>query len=236
MKTLLNPFLSSNSSVRIVLYHCFQRDLLLSSTHVSFFKEVLLWKLRRSSLNWSRSSISSNWLWCLPILFDHLHCLVILVQFTDVVLPSFKYLQFVVHIMRVDVFIKREWVRDFHLQSFVGHYLIINIKRTFLTFGNHWILDSNFLTWADIPADFRIRSFNVEDLLLMKVLLRLSVWEIKFDWSSVKCLCIGIILLRLHTRVSHIEIIHTSFDLPCQRLIESIIQMTTLSLINNLCD
>ena len=134
---LSDSFLSLHFWVRILLYHLFILIIFLLSTHVSIFEKVLFWQLR-SSLNWSRSRIAFS-IRLFPILFYQFDSFIILIQFVKISFPSFKHLQFIVHIMRVDIIIKWERMRYFHLHSFVCNYPIINIKWTFLSLCNDWI-------------------------------------------------------------------------------------------------
>lgn len=130
-------FLSLHFWVRVLLNHLFILIIFLLSTHVSIFEKVLFWKFR-SSLNrpWSRITFS---IWLFPILFYQFDSLIILIQFVKISFPSFKHLQFIVHIMRVDIIIKWERMRYFHLHSFVCNYPVIDIKWTFLSLCNDWI-------------------------------------------------------------------------------------------------
>lgn len=150
-------FLSFYFWVRILLKHLFKVVFFSFSTHISFFENILLGKLQRSSLNWSWSRVAFL-IRLFPIFFDKFDSFIILVQLTDVLFPSFQDFQFVVNIMRVYILIKRKRMRNFHLHCFVCNYSFIQIKRTLLSFCNHWIyLDVLFLARCRINSQLWMR-------------------------------------------------------------------------------
>lgn len=143
LNNLSYSFLPFKFWIWILLNHLFILIVLSFSAHIPIFEKVLLWYFW-PSLNrpWTRITFGIR---LFPIFFDKFDSFVILVQLIQVSLPSFKHFQFVVHIMRVDIFIKWERMRYLHLHSFVCNYPIIYIKRTFLSFCYYWVYFDPFL-------------------------------------------------------------------------------------------
>ena len=83
-----------------------------------------------------------------PVLFDHLDRFVFLVQLGDVAFPAFQHFELIVHIVRVDIVIERKGVRDLHLKSLVCNYPVVDIKRTFLSFCDDWVLNFDIFLFA----------------------------------------------------------------------------------------